>query len=171
MIEDYKKHAACSWVSCWTAKEFEDRKMWEVYSPASSSVVIRSNVRRLKLSLRTPQPPLTFGRVFYTEPAVPRPIMPGWNGPSYRKPERFAWEQEFRVLRNLGPDECMTHDDPEWYGRLVMVNLLCLVGQIRLHPEASGSDYEAVRALVGQHAPKLVSRVRRSALPSSTGAR
>lgn len=164
VIEGYEIHAACSWVSCWTMKNFEDWRMWQVYSPEQTSVAIRSNVRRLKHSLKASRLPLAFGKVLYTQPEIPRPIMTGWTAPIFRKPDRFEWEQEFRILRNLGRGETMPHNDPEWYGRFERVNLRCLVGQIRTHPNASDSNSNEIRKLVEKHAPTLLSRIRRSTL-------
>jgi hypothetical protein len=168
IMRGYQIHASCSWVSCWTMKSFEDHKMWTVYAPAPSSVVIRTNVQRLQLSLKASPEALTFGKVRYSPLESPRPLTMSWNNPSFHKPERFMWEEEYRILRNLGASERMPHDDPKWHGRLTKVRLRQLVAQIRMHPSASSGDFETVRHLLAKYVPEIAGRVRRSALLPQT---
>ena len=56
--------------------------------------------------------------------------------PIFRKPDRFEWEQEFRILRILVEGR-RCHNDPEWYGRFERVNL----------PLPRGSDSDSSQRL------------------------
>jgi len=90
--------------------------------------------------------------------------MQGWSGPSFKKPNQFAWEEEYRFTINLNPGETINLNDTCSFGRYAPINLDIFLGQIRIHPNSTDSDFKQVHNLIAQHVPRRLKRFRRSAL-------
>ena len=125
--------------------------MWSHYGDRGCGVCLKTSVRRLQESLLA-KPPFfpQIHKVSYLPEQVPIPTVISSLAACRKRPE-FAHEKEFRIVLELGFDQCPKDAagallPPDYH--MVPVDLDRLIETVVVGPDARGTLFEELEALV-----------------------
>ena len=153
-----------AFINCWHRNTHESLQMWEAYTASPDSVVITTTVKALRLFL--PAKIMQFG-VKYTSLDHPRTEF-SLNSLFYYKPEDYAFEREFRLLRSPEEHEVFYSEKPEDKYRRIPIELKKIVHRVYTHPRATLKTKTEVNKLLFAYLPSLMrqdSAIKMSKLP------
>jgi hypothetical protein len=161
-------HRNVVFILCWHRNTREIRRMWDAYTGSPESVAVTTSGKALRgLASRK----LIMWPVKYT-PLDRQRTRFDHSSLFFYKPSEYAFEREFRLLRQPCDGEVFCFDDANDEYRRVQICLRKIVHRVILHPEADGKTMDAVLDLMFRHlkgVPLMRSSldVRRSAIKTS----
>jgi len=141
-LEDQRR---LTFVSCWTVRHREQRRMWQEYVGPRGGVAVRTRFRDLRSSLDGAGWDVAIGGVRYVDR-----IDRAWVGRhprtntfvlSFQKRCQYSWEQEVRVAQQLSDV-----DDAE-VGRSISIDLHLLQPTLVVSRDLDASETEWVRSV------------------------
>jgi hypothetical protein len=145
--KQHETHRHCTFISCWHRNTKESREMWNAYTKGPESIVVATSAKALYQFIPDE---IMKSPVKYHPDDYRRTEIFGWNTLSFYKPSSDGFENEFRMLRNLGKDESVVWDNPLDYGRYVQVRLTKIVRRVITHPKASNEIKRNIDDLLRQ---------------------
>lgn len=139
-------HRKLVFILCWHRNTRENRRMWNI-TESPKSVAITTSGKALR---RFTSPSLLKSAVKYAPLDRPRTEF-DHNSLFFYKPTEYAFEREFRLLRQPAKGETFRLDDSEDEYRRVPIRLRKIVHRIILHPEAEEDTIDEVWDLVFRH--------------------
>lgn len=137
-------HRKLVFILCWHRNTREVRRMWDTYTQSPNSVAIATSGKALQ---RFTPPSLIKSAVKYAPIDRPRTEF-DHSSLFFFKPTEYAFEREFRLLRQPAEGETFRFDAPEDGFRRVPIRLRKLVHRVILHPEAGEDTIDAVSDLM-----------------------
>jgi hypothetical protein len=142
-----------TYVHCWFGQESEDRDMWQTYGDGGRGVCLKTTVHRFEEALKL-GPPLfpQLHKVSYLseEVAIPTVIS---SLASFRKRPEFAHEKEFRLVGQLGFEDCPKDSSgallPTQDHQIVPVDLERLLEAVVIGPNTDDSQFSQLETLLG----------------------
>ncbi len=142
IIPIQESHRSHVFVNCWHKNPAENPRMWQEYTTSPESIAIKTDVRSL---FKATPDHIKGSDVHYVEEDYPVPEFHSLAALVHKRRDPFEFEQEFRLIHQLRPDEIERPDDEADAGRMVPVDRHRLIHGIRFHPEASLGFKESVR--------------------------
>jgi hypothetical protein len=140
----HETHRKCIFVSCWHRNKRENPVMWSRFPAESVSVMTTARTLFQLVPEHIMKHP-----VKYHEDGFLRPYLFGWNSLALHKPNKFSFEQEFRMILPLKQNDSVSHNDADKdFGRLVPVRLTKVVRRVITHPLASVACKQRVDELL-----------------------
>lgn len=150
-VKYHEIHRKVVFISCWHRSTRETTEMWMAYAPSPKSVVITTSGRALRCFL--PRELMKYA-VKYAPLDFPRTEF-SHNSLFFYKPESYAFEQEFRMLRSPGEDESFDFDNPDDQFRRVPIRLNKVIHRVITHPGATVTTKHKVDDLIRRYLPSL----------------
>lgn len=139
-------------VNCWHMNEFESAGMWKLYSKTNESICIKTQFKRLEKSLPTN---IKFGKVKYIN--YKRDWIPEYEiyHPFIYKRTSFEHEKELRAILDSSSDKLDERFEKTQNGYWIKINLITLIQQIYVSPEAPDWFVELVEKVKNKYNLKL----------------
>ena len=119
--------------------------MWKEYTTTADSVALVTNLEAIFVST----PDRCWGaEVHYVEANQPLPELHSLAALVRKRRDPYAFEDEFRLIYMLPPEEGISLDDPADFFRLIPADPAKLVHELRFHPAASVEFKDRVRAIL-----------------------
>jgi hypothetical protein len=138
-----ESHRVRTFLHCWHKNEKENPRMWREYTKTNESVVLVTNFESLACATNGKCRP---AEVHYTGENTPLPELHSLAALVHKRKTPYYFENELRLLYELGPEESVYLDHEEDFFRLIAVNSANFVHEVRFHPLASPEFKAKVRA-------------------------
>lgn len=139
------------YVHCWFGQEAENQPMWNQYGDGGRGICVKTSARRLQESFQA-KPPIfpQVHKVSYLSENVPIPTIIS-SLAAFRKRPEFVHEKEFRVVTELGFEQCPTDANgalmpPDH--QLIPLDLDRLIEAVVLGPNAEEAAFRELELLV-----------------------
>lgn len=136
-----ESHRAHAYVSCWHKNPEENPVMWGKYTTCRESIAIRTDLASL---FRATPSEIKGANVHYVKESYSIPELHSL-APLVHKRRDYEFEQEFRLIYQLRPEQIERPDDEADKGRNVPVDRHRLIHFVRFHPDATPEFKETVQ--------------------------
>lgn len=140
-----ESHRTRTFLHCWHKNQQENPRMWKEYTTTADSVALVTNLEAIFAS--TPEQ-CRGAEVHYVEANQPLPELHSLAALVHKRRDPYAFEDEFRLIYMLPPEEGISVDDPADFFRLIPADPAKLVHELRFHPAASVEFKDRVRAIL-----------------------
>lgn len=150
-----ESHRTRTFLHCWHKNDQENPRMWQEYTKTTDSLVIVTTVAALFAA--TPEQ-CKGAEVHYVDEEDPLPELHSLAALVHKRREPYSFENEFRLLHVLPPDESIYLDQKEDFFRLIPADPGALAHEVRFHPEASPEFKQKVGADIAAGKWKIPAR-------------
>lgn len=135
-----------AFVSCWIAAENESLRMWHEYGAGECSVVVKTNVARIKRAL-VDSKKVNIGRIKYVDHATGMTANDNLTHAVFTKDgDRYGHENEVRLVHFL-KDWLTTPDPPSFSGMMINIASAHLIDTIYVRPNSTRKERARIRNL------------------------
>lgn len=143
ILDIQESHRVWTFLNCWHKNEKENPRMWREYTKTSESIVLITNLESLACA--------TYGKcrgaeVHYVGENKPLPELHSLAALVHKRKVLYYFENEFRLLYELRPEESIFSDREEDFFRLISMDSINFVHEVRFHPLATPEFKAKVRA-------------------------
>lgn len=142
-------HRSVVFISCWHRNTRESFQMWQAYTSSPDSVVVTTSAKALRCFL--PKGLMQYA-IKYAPLDFPRTAF-SHNSLFYYKPEEYAFEREFRLLRSPEVTEIFYPNNPDDTYRRIPIKTKKIIRRVITHPQATDETKRRVDALLREHLP------------------
>jgi len=137
--ESHRSHA---YLNCWHKNPEESPRMWKEYTTCAESIAIRTDLASLLLA--TPCE-IKGANVHYVDESYSIPEFHSLAPLVHKRREPYEFEQEFRLIYQLRPEQIARPDNEADRGRFVLIDRRSLIHLVRFHPDATAQFKETVQ--------------------------
>lgn len=143
-------HRKVVFVLCWHRNLRESRQMWDAYTKGcSESVAITTSGKALECFVPGQ---ILRSTVMYHDLSFPRTEF-DHSSLFFYKPSGYAFEREYRMLRQPGKDETFYNENPEDEFRRIPIRLNKVIHRVIAHPNATPAFKRMVAGMLKQKLP------------------
>lgn len=138
-----ESHRTRTFLNCWHKNQKENPRMWREYTKTNDSIVLVTSLESLVCA--------TYGKctpaeVHYVGENIPLPELHSRAALVHKRKVPYYFENEFRLLYELEPKESIYLDREEDFFRLISVDSINFIHEVRFHPLATPEFKSNVRA-------------------------
>ena len=162
VVSIQESHRSHVYLNCWHKNPMENERMWREYTTCAEAIAVKTELASLFAA--TPAQ-IKGANVHYIGEGDSIPELHSLAALVHKRRDPFEFENEFRLIYQLPPEEINRPDDKTDEYRWVPVDARSLLHLIRFHPAATPEFMETVRrdlGTAGLQVPSEPSAVARS---------